>query len=71
MRQNIGSLGFATVRGEETYVNRIMDMPITMAEYKDAKEAAEYIGVTEQFKDVIETFHTCLLYTSPSPRDTR
>ena len=58
MRQNIGSLGFATVRGEETYVNRIMDMPITMAEYKDAKEAAEYIGVTEQFKDVIETFHT-------------
>ena len=26
---------------------------------------------TRSFKDLFPRFHTCLLYTSPSPRDTR
>lgn len=58
MKITLNSLGLSFVRGEEGYVERIKDMPISLAEYKDIAQAAEYVGVTEQFKDVIETFHT-------------
>ena len=33
-------------------------MPVSLDEYKDIAQVAEYIGVTEQFKDIIATFHT-------------
>ena len=39
-------------------MERIKDMPVSLDEYKDIAQVAEYIGVTEQFKDIIATFHT-------------
>lgn len=58
MKITMNSLGLPSIRGEEGYVERIKDMPISLDEYKDIAQASEYIGVTERFKDVIETFHT-------------
>lgn len=53
---SLRSLGLEAVRGEEAYVERVRDMPIDREEYKDLKSLAKYVGVTEQFKDVIGTF---------------
>lgn len=58
MKITLNSLGLSSVRGEEGYVERIKDMPVSLDEYKDIAQVAEYIGVTEQFKDIIATFHT-------------
>ena len=58
MKITLNSLGLSSVRGEESYVERIKDMPVSLDEYKDIAQVAEYIGVTEQFKDIIATFHT-------------
>ena len=58
MKITLNSLGLSSVRGEESYVERIKDMPVSLDVYKDIAQVAEYIGVTEQFKDIIATFHT-------------
>ncbi len=54
---SVNSLGLETIQGDEKYVERIKDMPITKDDFIDLKPAARYVGVTEQFKDVIKTFH--------------
>lgn len=53
---NLNSLGLEAVRGEEAFVERVKDMPISIEDYKALKEMAKCIGVTDQFKDVIATF---------------
>ena len=55
---NVGSLGLCPVNGEESFVERVKDLPVSMEDYRDIKSVAEYVGVTEQFKDVIDTFKT-------------
>lgn len=52
------SLGVPAVRGEEGYVNRVINMELTPDEYRILKDSIKYIGVTDQFKDVINTFNT-------------
>lgn len=54
----LNSVGLETVRGEEKYVNAVGNMPITREEYSDLKLMAKYVGVTDQFKDVLKTFQT-------------
>jgi len=54
---NLRSLGAKMVSGEEALVNRVIDMPISMEDYHNLR-GIRYIGVTEQFKDVIKTFST-------------
>ena len=54
----LDSLGLETVRGDESFVSRVQDMPVSKEEFFDLKKMAKYVGVTEQFKDVINTFHT-------------
>lgn len=54
----LDSLGLETVRGDESFVSRVQDMPVSKEEFFDLIKMAKYIGVTEQFKDVINTFHT-------------
>ena len=56
MKINLKSLGLETVRGEESLVERILDMPLDQEEYQQLKSIGTYIGVTDQFKDVTETF---------------
>lgn len=53
---SLKSLGLEAVRGEEAYVERVKDMPICKKDYKDLSEFGKYVGVTDQFKDVINTF---------------
>jgi hypothetical protein len=53
---NLTSLGLEAVRGEEAFVERVKDMPISMEDYKDLTQIAKFVGVTDQFKDVIATF---------------
>lgn len=57
MKYTLKSLGASAVRGEESYVERILSMPISREDYFDLR-GIPYIGVTDQFRDVIETFHT-------------
>jgi len=58
MQCSIRTFGVPAVTGEEGYVNRILDMPLSLREYMSLKGIVRYIGVTEQFRDVISTFHT-------------
>lgn len=54
----VNSLGLETVRGEESYVQRIKNMAITGEDCETLSSQVKYLGVTNQFKDVIDTFHT-------------
>ncbi len=54
---NLKSFGAKVVDGEEEFVNRIIDMPVSLDDYNNLR-GIKYIGVTEQFKDVIKTFCT-------------
>lgn len=54
----LGSLKIPSVRGEEEYVRRVLDTGITADDYRTISEMAQFIGVTEQFKDVLSTFPT-------------
>jgi len=54
---NLKSLGAKVVCGEEEFVNRVLDMPISVEDYHNLR-GIKYVGVTEQFKDVIKTFST-------------
>ena len=53
----IKNLGFAPVRGEEDYVKRILDMELTLGEFKSLLPSADKIGVTKEFKKVIDYFN--------------
>ena len=53
----IRNLGFAPVRGEEDYVKRILDMELTLGEFKSLLPSADKIGVTKEFKKVIDYFN--------------
>lgn len=54
----LSTFGVPVINGEETYVRRILDTPIALDEYLALKSDVKRIGVTDQFKDVIHTFHT-------------
>lgn len=56
MKYYLYSLGAEGVRNEEELVNRVINMPITIDEYY-ALKGIKYVGVTEEFKNVISTFH--------------
>jgi transaldolase len=55
---HVRSLGLPVVRGEEDYVARILDQEITQKQYLDLKQVSQYIGVTQEFKDVVDYFKT-------------
>lgn len=52
------TFGVPAVRGDESYVNRVIDMPVELADYAALKDIVKFIGVTDEFKNVIETFKT-------------
>lgn len=56
MELTVASLGLPTARGEDDFVQRITDSPLTAEEYEFFAKAAKHVGVTEQFKDVLATF---------------
>lgn len=56
IKSSIRNLGFTPVSGEEDYVERILDLPLEGREFKELANAAEYIGVTQKFREVIDYF---------------
>lgn len=60
MKFTLKSFGLPAVRGEEEYVNRVINMEVPFEEYRELRNIIHYIGVTDQFKDVIKTFNTPL-----------
>lgn len=56
VKSKIRNLGLAVVAGEESYVNRILDYPLTLEEFKALSPIVEYVGVTPEFRKVIDYF---------------
>lgn len=57
IKSSIHSLGLTPVSGEESYINRVMQLPLELNEFKTIQGMANYIGITQQFKEVIDYFH--------------
>ncbi|SCP98407.1 transaldolase family protein [Anaerobium acetethylicum] len=57
IRSTISTLGLPTVRGEEGYLARVKDFPITLDLVKNLKGIANFVGVTPKFKEVIDYFN--------------
>lgn len=56
IQSSLKNLGLPAVRGEEAYVARVLDQKLTAEEYRNVSQMADYIGVTEEFKQVIDYF---------------
>lgn len=56
IKSKIRNLGLKVVRGDEDYVSRIMDATLDKEEYESLAGVAEYIGVTPEFKKIIDYF---------------
>ncbi len=56
IQSSIRKLNLSAVRGEEHYVNRVLDQALTLEEFKALQNTADYIGVTPEFKKVIDLF---------------
>lgn len=56
IKSSVRNLGMKAVAGEEGYVERILDQPLGSGDFKELAGMAEYIGVTEEFRKVIDTF---------------
>ncbi|MBQ9827795.1 MAG: transaldolase [Lachnospiraceae bacterium] len=54
----IRNLGLTPAAGDEEFVNRVLDLELSAKEFKRLSADAEYIGVTDEFKRVIDTFKT-------------
>ena len=54
----LNSLGVPAITAEEDMVNRVLDMPICEDDFIIMSDYAKHIGVTDGFKDVMETFPT-------------
>lgn len=48
--------GASIISGEEAYADRVLDLPITLDLFEDLKCITKRIGVTGNFRDVIDTF---------------
>ena len=46
-----------------------MEDPVVVARFNSKEEAEAYMEVIKQKRPVAAPHHSCLLYTSPSPRD--
>lgn len=56
IKSSIRNLGLKMVKGEEDYAARILDMSLSADEFRTLDGTAEYIGVTTQFRNVIDYF---------------
>jgi hypothetical protein len=48
--------GASVINGEESYVNRVLDLPVTLEMLEEMKYVSKMIGVTRNFREVIDYF---------------
>lgn len=58
MKFTLKSFDVPSVKGEESLVQRVWDVPVELEEFRDLHKIVKAIGVTDQFKDVLKTFPT-------------
>jgi transaldolase len=56
--QTLLNSGKQIVRNAEDYVNRVLGQPISFAFYNEIKPVINYIGVTDNFRETVDYFHT-------------
>ena len=56
LKQGANENGASIIDGEEAYVNRVLDMPISLNLHQAMKPVASNLGVTQTFRDVIDYF---------------
>jgi len=54
----LSSLGATAVKSDEDFVSRVLEMSISESEYLTLSEKVKYIGVTDNFREVMQTFPT-------------
>ncbi len=57
INSTIRNLNIPMVNGEENYASRVLDMDISLDEFKAVSGLADYVGVTPEFRKVIDTFN--------------
>jgi len=60
--------GAGIISGEEKYVNRVLDLQITLGMFEDLSSITKRIGVTKNFKEVIDYFKVPADETPPGFR---
>lgn len=64
----IRTLGLTAVPGDEDYVRRVVGQPLSLESFRELSGRARHIGVTAQFKEVIDYFATPAGHTPPGFR---
>lgn len=54
----VRSLGLPAVSGEEAYVDRVIDQPLSFDTVRALQGTARYLGVSREFRDVVTYFRT-------------
>ncbi|MHA6511523.1 transaldolase family protein [Tessaracoccus sp. Z1128] len=58
LRSTLEALGAPPVRGEDEYVARVARMPIDAALYRELAGTVNHVGVTDEFRAVVDHFGT-------------
>ncbi len=58
IQSKIRNLNLPAVSGEEEYVQRVLEQKLTLDEFRSVSQLADYIGVTPEFRKVIDYFKT-------------
>jgi len=68
VRYGVRTLALPPISGEESYVERILDQPLTFAGFSELSSVARRIGVTAEFREVVDHFGTPAGHTPPGFR---
>jgi len=68
VRYRIRTLALPSVSGEESYVERVLDQPLAFETFTELSTVARRIGVTAEFRAVVDYFGTSVGHTPPGFR---
>ena len=54
----VRSLDLPVVSGDEPFIDRVVDRPLSFATFRSLQEAARFLGVTREFREVVTHFRT-------------
>ena len=56
LKNDLSVNGANIAKGEEDYVNRVLNHDIDAGIFKEFKDNLQYLGVTQNFKEIIDYF---------------